>query len=99
MFIAPQDETPLPFHSQANLMRNTAGLFKFRRPPSYVRTSKRKHVLLFSRIRVFSWHWRVAVAPISQRHTRIRSNNGHSGKWRRSVGKILDRGIGFPLYF
>src|SRR6266404_3738048 len=67
--------------------------------PSCVKTSKRKHVLLFSRIRGFSWHWRVAVAPIRQRHTRIRSNNGHRGKWRRSVGKILDRGIGFPLYF
>ena len=66
---------------------------------SCVRTSKRKHVLLFSPIRNFSWHWRVAVAPISQRYTRNRSNNGHRGKWRRSVGKILDRGIGFPLYF
>jgi len=60
--------------------------------PSCVRTSKRKHVWLFSRIRSFSWHWRVAVAPISQRHTRNGSNNGHGGKWRRSVGKILDRG-------
>ena len=68
-------------------------------PPSCIRTRKRKHVLLFSCIRGFIWHWRVAVAPIRQRHTRIRSNNGHRGKWRRSVGKILDRGIVFPLYF
>src|SRR6266403_1205875 len=27
------------------------------------------------------------------------SNKGRGAKWRRSVGKILDRGIGFPLYF
>jgi hypothetical protein len=33
MFIAPQDETPFPLHSQANLMWNTAGLFKFQRAP------------------------------------------------------------------
>ena len=31
MFIAPQDE--LSLRSQANMMRNTAGLFKFQRAP------------------------------------------------------------------
>src|SRR5882762_10333464 len=33
MFIAPQDETPPPLHSHTDLMRNTSGLFKFRRAP------------------------------------------------------------------
>jgi len=33
MFIAPQDETPSPLHSHTDLMRNTSGLFKFRRAP------------------------------------------------------------------
>ena len=89
----PARRNPFPYSLPSRFDAEYSRIIQFPAgSPSCVQTSKRKHVLVFSPIRGFSWYWRVAVAPISQRHTRNRSNNGHGGKWRRSVGKILDRG-------
>src|SRR6266446_12281 len=100
MFIAPQDETPFPVHSQADLMRNTAGLFNFRRAP--LPASRQASVSMSCYFLPFAfsagtggWPWPQSVnaTPESGATMEIAGNGA------ASVGNILDMGIGSPLYF